>query len=115
MRTYHSFTRISFSGDEAVGDVDTPRTAVEDWVNLGEEGVLYYLEDRRLVGVVNWNVWDGIPAARALLAEPVGRRLYGASVADQSRRSRLAIWCNHRLQRPACPLTSLFRGYQQFG
>lgn len=55
-------------GYEAVGDVDTRHRMVQDWVVLGEEGVVYYLDGTRLVGVLNWNVWGGVPKARALLA-----------------------------------------------
>lgn len=55
-------------GYEAVGEVDTRHRVVEDWVIPGEEGVVYYLDDTRLVGVLNWNVWEGVPKARALLA-----------------------------------------------
>ena len=60
-------------GYEAVGDISTRHQIVEDWVNPGEEGVLYYLDGTRLVGVLNWNVWEGVAMARSLLErrEPV--------------------------------------------
>ena len=54
-------------GYEAVGDISTRHQIVEDWVNPGEEGVLYYLDGTRLVGVLNWNVWEGVGMARSLL------------------------------------------------
>ncbi|AEJ39773.1 FAD-dependent pyridine nucleotide-disulfide oxidoreductase [Sulfobacillus acidophilus TPY] len=54
-------------GYEAVGTIDSRLDTVIDWVVPGEEGVIYYLQDRRVVGIVNWNVWDGIPAARKIL------------------------------------------------
>ncbi len=57
-------------GYEAVGDLNTRHRVVEDWVVPGDEGVLYYLEGDRLVGVLNWNVWDAVPTARALLEMP---------------------------------------------
>lgn len=62
-------------GYEAIGDLDMRHTIIEDWVRPGQEGVVYYLDDGHLVGVLNWNVWDGIPAARALLSES---RTWGA-------------------------------------
>lgn len=54
-------------GYEAVGHLDTRYDMVEDWVRPGEEGVVYYLDKQRLVGILNWNVWDGVPTARTLL------------------------------------------------
>lgn len=54
-------------GYEGIGKVDSRLTLVQDWVVPGEEGVIYYLDRQRVVGVVNWNVWDGIPKARDLI------------------------------------------------
>lgn len=56
-------------GYEAIGDINMRHTVIEDWVVPGQEGVLYYLDGGHLVGVLNWNVWDGISTARALLIE----------------------------------------------
>jgi 3-phenylpropionate/trans-cinnamate dioxygenase ferredoxin reductase subunit len=54
-------------GFEAVGDLDPRLTVVADWVEPMREGVLYYLQDGRVAGVLNWNVWDGVPAARSVI------------------------------------------------
>lgn len=54
-------------GYEAVGRLDARCEMVEDWTRMGEEGVIYYLNQKRLVGVLNWNVWNGVDAARTLL------------------------------------------------
>ncbi|PSR22858.1 MAG: monodehydroascorbate reductase (NADH) [Sulfobacillus acidophilus] len=54
-------------GYEAIGECRTSHQVVEDWVVPHEEGVVYYLEDERVVGVLNWNVWDGIAKAQALI------------------------------------------------
>ena len=54
-------------GYEAVGRLDARCEMVEDWARMGEEGVIYYLDQKRLVGILNWNVWNGVDAARALL------------------------------------------------
>lgn len=57
-------------GFEAIGELSSNLRTWGDWVDFGEEGVVYYFNaDDRLVGVLNWNVWDGIPAARELIAE----------------------------------------------
>ena len=34
------------------------------------EGVVYYLREGRVRGVLLWNVWDQVDAARQLIAEP---------------------------------------------
>jgi 3-phenylpropionate/trans-cinnamate dioxygenase ferredoxin reductase subunit len=56
-------------GYEAVGLVDSRLQVVADWKEPFKEGVLYYLEDGRVRGVLLWNVWERVDAARALLAE----------------------------------------------
>jgi hypothetical protein len=43
---------------------------VADWKEPYKEGVLYYLRDGRVRGVLLWNVWKQIDAARRLIAEP---------------------------------------------
>ena len=55
---------------EAVGELDARLTIVADWSDPYQEGVLYYLEGGRVRGVLLWNVWEQVPAARALIAEP---------------------------------------------
>ena len=60
-------------GYEAVGDVDTRLETVADWADPNRKGVIYYLKDGRIRGVLLWNVWDQVDAARALITagEPV--------------------------------------------
>jgi len=41
-----------------------------DWKDPFKKGVIYYLSDDRVRGVLLWNVWDTLPAARALISEP---------------------------------------------
>ncbi|MDR7421587.1 MAG: FAD-dependent oxidoreductase [Armatimonadota bacterium] len=55
---------------EAVGDLDPRLLVVEDWKDPYREGVVYYLRGGRVRGVLLWNVWDQVDAARALIAEP---------------------------------------------
>lgn len=56
-------------GYEAVGMLDTRLEVVEDWSEANREGVVYYLEGGRVRGVLLWNVWDQVDAARELIAE----------------------------------------------
>ncbi len=57
-------------GYEAVGEVDAGLETVEDWKVPNREGVVYYLKDGRVRGVLLWNVWDQVEAARTLVASP---------------------------------------------
>jgi len=56
-------------GYEAVGEVDSRLETFADWKRPSEEGVVYYLRDGRVRGVLLWNVWEQVPAARALIAD----------------------------------------------
>lgn len=57
-------------GYEAVGDVSARHQTVADWKEEFREGVIYYLESGRVRGVLLWNTWGQVDAARALIAEP---------------------------------------------
>ncbi|MGE5145007.1 MAG: NAD(P)/FAD-dependent oxidoreductase [Acidobacteriota bacterium] len=57
-------------GYEAVGELDARLTTVSDWKEPFKEGVIYYLKDGRVRGVLLWNVWGKVDEARALIAEP---------------------------------------------
>src|SRR5947208_5066422 len=54
-------------GYEAVGNVDSRLEAVADWQEPSRKGVVTYVEDGRPRGVLLWNVWDKLDAARDLL------------------------------------------------
>ncbi|MCL5104712.1 MAG: NAD(P)/FAD-dependent oxidoreductase [Armatimonadetes bacterium] len=56
-------------GYEAVGELDSRLETVEDWKEPFKEGVVYYMREGRVTGVLLWNVWDKVPAARELIAE----------------------------------------------
>jgi NADPH-dependent 2,4-dienoyl-CoA reductase/sulfur reductase-like enzyme len=58
------------AGYEAVGQVDSGLEVVADWREPHREGVLYYLRGGRVRGVLLWNVWGQVDAARRLIAEP---------------------------------------------
>lgn len=55
-------------GYEAVGALDARLETVIDWQEPYQKGVIYYLKDRRIRGVLLWNVWGQVAAARALIA-----------------------------------------------
>jgi NAD(P)H-nitrite reductase large subunit len=57
-------------GYEAVGDLDSRLTIEADWQEQFHKGVLYYLKDKRVNGVLLWNVWNKVPSARKLIADP---------------------------------------------
>jgi 3-phenylpropionate/trans-cinnamate dioxygenase ferredoxin reductase component len=56
-------------GYEAAGLLDTRLQVVEDWREPNREGVVYYLDAGRVRGVLLWNVWGQVDAARELIAE----------------------------------------------
>jgi 3-phenylpropionate/trans-cinnamate dioxygenase ferredoxin reductase subunit len=57
-------------GYEAVGILDSKLEIIEDWKEPSEEGVIYYLKNGRVQGVLLWNVWEKTDEARDLIAEP---------------------------------------------
>ncbi len=57
-------------GYEGVGNLSSKLETFEDWKQPFKEGVVYYLDGGRVRGVLLWNVWDKIPAARSLIAQP---------------------------------------------
>lgn len=56
-------------GYEAVGLLDARLEVVEDWSDKHRKGVVYYLDGGRVRGVLLWNVWGQVDAARALIAQ----------------------------------------------
>jgi hypothetical protein len=57
-------------GYEAVGETDSRLETVADWSEPNRKGVVYYLRDGRVRGVLLWNVWERVDLARELIAEP---------------------------------------------
>ncbi|HSL27811.1 MAG TPA: FAD/NAD(P)-binding oxidoreductase [Anaerolineales bacterium] len=57
-------------GYEAVGEMSSKMTIVEDWQEEPfKKGVVYYMDDGRVRGVLLWNVWDKVEQARSLMQE----------------------------------------------
>jgi 3-phenylpropionate/trans-cinnamate dioxygenase ferredoxin reductase subunit len=57
-------------GYEAVGDLDARQETFADWKERFREGVIYYLKGGRVRGVLLWNTFGKVDAARALIAQP---------------------------------------------
>ena len=56
-------------GYEAVGDINPELEIVSDWAEPFKKGLVYYLENGRVRGVLLWDVWGKVDEARALIAE----------------------------------------------
>jgi NADPH-dependent 2,4-dienoyl-CoA reductase/sulfur reductase-like enzyme len=56
-------------GYEAVGELDPRLETRAEWKQSFREGVVHYLRDGRVRGVLLWNVWGQVEAARKLIAE----------------------------------------------
>lgn len=54
-------------GYEAVGLLSPKLETYADWVEPYQKGVIYYLDRSELKGILMWNVWDRVEAARALI------------------------------------------------
>jgi NADPH-dependent 2,4-dienoyl-CoA reductase/sulfur reductase-like enzyme len=54
-------------GYEAVGEFGAGMDIVEDWKEPFRKGVVYYLKAGRVRGVLLWNTWDQVDAARRLI------------------------------------------------
>lgn len=61
------FSDLFDFGYEAVGDVSSSLATYADWQEENETGVVYYLEDDRVRGVMLCNVWGKLDEARALI------------------------------------------------
>lgn len=59
-------------GYEAVGELNARLTTLGDWRESYRKGVVYYLDgdSGRVRGVLLWNTWGKLEAARQLVAEP---------------------------------------------
>lgn len=65
-------------GYEAVGELDSRLNVAADWQEKYHTGVLYYLDESRVRGVLLWNVWGKVDEARALIA--AGEKVSAASL-----------------------------------
>ncbi len=58
-------------GYEAVGELDSRYETVDQWKEEFREGTIYYLNDKKVRGVLLWNNWGQVENARAM----IGNRL----------------------------------------
>ena len=63
------FSDLFELGYEAIGELDSRLETFVDWKDPFKKGVIYYLAEGRVRGVLLWNVWEIIPKARQLIAE----------------------------------------------
>jgi 3-phenylpropionate/trans-cinnamate dioxygenase ferredoxin reductase component len=56
-------------GYEAIGEVDSRLETIADWKDPFREGVVYYMRHGRVRGVLLWNVWEQVEAARRLIGQ----------------------------------------------
>ncbi len=56
-------------GYEAVGELDARLETFIDWQEPYKRGVIYYLNNGRVRGVLLWNVWGQVNAGRKLIGE----------------------------------------------
>ena len=56
-------------GYEAVGELDPRLETESDWKEPFREGVIYYLKDGRVRGVLLWNTWGQVDNARSLVGK----------------------------------------------
>lgn len=61
------FSDLFDFGFEAVGEVFSNLEVVADWQEKFKTGVLYYLKDGKVRGVMNCNVWEKLDEARELI------------------------------------------------
>ena len=71
-------------GFEAVGILDGRLRTYADWAEPYRRGVVYYLDGGTVRGVLNWNVWGQVKAARALLGA-------GPFAADDALKGRIPL------------------------
>lgn len=61
------FSDLFEFGYEAVGDVDSRLETFADWQEENRTGVIYYLRQRRVRGVMMCNIWGKVEEARQLI------------------------------------------------
>ncbi|MFZ2301308.1 MAG: FAD-dependent oxidoreductase [Gallionella sp.] len=61
------FSDLFEFGYEATGEVDSRLDTFADWQKENDTGVIYYLRDEKVRGVMMCNVWDKVEVARELI------------------------------------------------
>jgi 3-phenylpropionate/trans-cinnamate dioxygenase ferredoxin reductase subunit len=63
------FSDLFEFGYEATGEVDSRLETFADWQQENDTGVIYYLRDGKVRGVMMCNVWDKVETARKLIRQ----------------------------------------------
>ena len=61
------FSDLFDLGYEAVGEIDSRHETFADWQDENKKGVIYYLKENIVVGVLLCNVWEKVDKARELI------------------------------------------------
>jgi 3-phenylpropionate/trans-cinnamate dioxygenase ferredoxin reductase component len=77
------YTDLFDLGYEAVGELASDMEIVEDWTEPYRKGVLYYLRESKVRGVLLWNTWGQVDVARQLIRT-------GELQAEQSLKGKIA-------------------------
>ena len=56
-------------GYNAVGELDARLETFSDWAESYRKGVIYYLKEQKVRGVLLWNIWGHLDTARELIKE----------------------------------------------
>jgi NADPH-dependent 2,4-dienoyl-CoA reductase/sulfur reductase-like enzyme len=72
-------------GYEAVGKLDPSLTLISIWEEPHEKGLIAYMDANQLKGVVLWNLWGKVDAARELIAtdRPVSSDVLRSALMDE--------------------------------
>jgi 3-phenylpropionate/trans-cinnamate dioxygenase ferredoxin reductase subunit len=63
------FSDLFEFGYEAVGRIDSKLPTVADWQEENSRGVVYYVDDNKVRGVLLCNIWEKIEAATDLIKQ----------------------------------------------
>lgn len=63
------FSDLFDLGYEATGDVSAEHETFADWQTKNAKGVIYYLKDRKVRGIMLVNVWERVEAAREIIRQ----------------------------------------------
>lgn len=70
-------------GYEAVGRLDSRLETKVDWEEPFRKGVITYVDEGKVAGVLLWNVWDQVDQARERLGKPVSSEAPASAQAGQ--------------------------------
>jgi 3-phenylpropionate/trans-cinnamate dioxygenase ferredoxin reductase component len=79
-------------GYEAVGELNSRLETIADWDEPFKKGLVYYLDESRVRGVLLWNMWNSVPAARSLIGQATPLNLgFTGSLSRKSEDNRAIV------------------------